>query len=81
MVFMVRCLLTVWTERVPLDALIGQIRAHKSPLDGYALQAMMEAVLGCDANRVCQRADLAGKQLTRENALIRRLEHSPRWGG
>lgn len=74
-------LLTVWTERVPLDRLIGQIREQILPLDGAALRAMMEAVVGCDAEQVCQRADLAGKQLTRENVLTSRLEQSPRWGG
>jgi hypothetical protein len=29
---------------------------------------MLEAVVGCNADRVCQRVELAGKRLTRENA-------------
>jgi hypothetical protein len=73
-------LMTVWTERVPLDVLIGQIRAQEKPLDGYVLRAMLEAVVGCNVDQVCQHAELAGKRLTRENALTSMLEHSPGWG-
>ncbi len=73
-------LMKVWTERVPLDVLVGQIRAQDTPLDGYALRAMLEAVVGCNADRVCQRAELAGKRMTRENALTSRLEHPPGGG-
>ncbi len=69
-------LMTVWTEQVPLDVLIGQIREQVLPLDGDALRAMLEVVSGCDVNGICLLADRAGKQLTRETILASRLEQS-----